>query len=152
MERIKYFSMIDPVTRWFKIAEIPSKRADDVVNVLETNWLTCYPWPTEIIIDCSKEFAAEVQETTHYEYGIHRKLITTHNPQANAMAEQVHQTVHNMVRSFKLSGKQDLDDTFDWLGILSAAQQAVIGTVHTINKAILSQLIFGQDAILNIQF
>ena len=103
-------------------------------------------------MDCSKEVAAEVQETIHHEYGIHRKLITTHNPQANSRVEQVHQTVQNMVRSFKLSGKQDLDDTSGWLGILRAVQQAVIGTVHTTNKAIPSQLVFWQDAILNIQF
>ena len=57
-----------------------------------------------------------------------------------------------MVRSFMLSGKQDLDNTFGWLGILYAVQQAVISTVYTTNKAIPSQLIFGQDAILNIQF
>ena len=104
--------MIDPATGWFKIAEILSKRVDDIVNVLEINWLTRYPWPTEIIMDRGKEFAAEVQETIHHEYGIRRKLITTRNPQANAMVERVHQTVHNMVRSLYITGKQDLDNTF----------------------------------------
>ena len=144
--------MIDPATGWFEIAEIPTKRADDVVNILEFSWLTHYPWRTEIVMDRGKEFAGEVQETIHHEYGIRRKLITTQNPQANAMVEQVHQTVHNMVRSLKLTGKQDLDNTFGWLGILSTVRQAVIGTVHTTNKATPTQLVFGQDAILNIQF
>ena len=50
-------------------------------------------------MDCSKEFAVEVQETIHYEYGIHHKLIITCNLQANAMVERIYQTVHNMVRS-----------------------------------------------------
>ena len=56
-----------------------------------------------------------------------------------------------MVRYFNLSCKQDLDNTFGWLGILSIVQQAVIGTVHITNKATPSQLVFGQDIILNIQ-
>ena len=62
--------MIDPATRWFEIAEIPTKWADDVVNILEFSWLTRYPWLTEIIMDRGKEFAAEVQDTIHHEYGI----------------------------------------------------------------------------------
>ena len=62
-------------------------------------------------------------------------MITTQNFQANAMVERVHQTVHNLVRSLKISGKQDLDPDFRWAGILSAVRQAVIGTVYTTNKA-----------------
>ena len=68
------------------------------------------------------------------------------------MVERVHQTVHNMVRSLKIHGKQDLDPDFRWTGILSAVRQAVIGTVHTTNKATPSQLVFNCDAILNINF
>ena len=70
-------TMIDPATGWFKIAKVPTKQADDVVNILEFSWLTQYPWPTEIIMDRGKEFAAEVQDTIHNEYGIKKKLITT---------------------------------------------------------------------------
>ena len=33
-------TMIDPATGWFEIAEIPTKRADDVINILEFSWLT----------------------------------------------------------------------------------------------------------------
>jgi hypothetical protein len=32
--------MIDPVTGWFEIAEIPEKTADEVINVLEMTWLS----------------------------------------------------------------------------------------------------------------
>ena len=59
-------TMIDPATRWFEIAEVPTKQANDVVNILEFSWLTRYPWLTEI----GKEFAAKVQDTIHNEYGI----------------------------------------------------------------------------------
>ena len=145
-------TMIDPATSWFEIAVVPTKQADDIVNILEFSWLTRYPWPTEIIIDRGKEFVAKVQDTIHNKYDIKKKLITTQNPQANAMVEQVHQTVHNMVHSLKVQGKQNLDPDFCWAGVLSAVCQAVIGTVHTTNKATPSQLVFNCDAILNINF
>ena len=145
-------TMIDPATGWFEIAEIPTKRADDMVNILEFNWLTRYPWPTEIVMDRGKEFQAEVSETLHHEYGIKRKIITTHNPQANSMVERVHQTVHNLIRSMEIRGKQDVDPDFRWSGLLSVVQQAVTGTVHTTNQATPTQLVFRRDAILNIGF
>ena len=63
-------TMIDPAMGWFEIAEVPTKQADNVVNILEFNWLTRYPWPTKIIMDRGKEFAAEVQNTIHNKYGI----------------------------------------------------------------------------------
>ena len=69
--------MIDPATGWFEIVEIPNKRADEISNVLEMTWLTRYPWPTEIIMDRGREFAAEVSAMIRDECGINKKLITT---------------------------------------------------------------------------
>ena len=68
------------------------------------------------------------------------------------MVECIHQTVHNMVWSLKVCGKQDLDPDLCWARVLSAVCQAVIGTVHTMNKATPSQLVFNHDAFLNINF
>ena len=150
--KLHCLTMIDPATGWFEICEIPEKRADYVVNYLEFNWLTRYPWPTEIVMDRGKEFAAEVQATIKHEYGINRKLITTRNPQANAMVERVHQVIHNMIRVMELKGRQDLDPDFGWTGILSAVRRAVVSTVHTTLRATPSQLVFGRDAILNVGF
>jgi hypothetical protein len=36
-------TMIDPVTGWFEIAEIPAKRVDVIMNVLKQTWLVQYP-------------------------------------------------------------------------------------------------------------
>ena len=49
--KLHALTMIDPATGWFEIAEIPSKRADDIINILEMTWLTRYPWPTEIVLN-----------------------------------------------------------------------------------------------------
>ena len=77
--------MIDPATGWFKITEIDSRLADKIANRLEFTWLTRYPWPTEVVMDRGKEFAAEVRQTLKHEYGINQKVITTRNPQANSI-------------------------------------------------------------------
>ena len=52
----------------------------------------------------------------------------------------------------EIQGKQDVDPDFRWSGLLSAVHQAVTGTIHTTNQATPTQLVFGQDAILNINF
>ena len=69
--------------------------------MLEINWLIHYLWLTETVIDYSKEFSNQIQETIHYEYRVHYKLITIYNPQTDAIVERIHQTVHNIVR-FKI--------------------------------------------------
>jgi hypothetical protein len=91
-------TMIDPATGWFEIAEIDIKQANEIINRLEFSWLTRYPWPTEIIMDRGREFAAEVCDALKNEYGITGKLITMQNPQANSILKRVHKVLHNMVR------------------------------------------------------
>ncbi len=145
-------TMIDPATGWFEIAEVIEKRADIIANLLEFTWLTRYPWPTEIIMDRGSEFAAEVRETLKNEYGIHRKIITARNPQANSMIERAHQTIGNFQRSLAIRTKADLDKDFGWLGVLSALRQAMRATVHTTTRATSTQLVFGRDALLNVSF
>ena len=145
-------TMIDPATGWFEIIEIPNRKADHVVNYLEFAWLTRYPWPTEISMDRGSEFEAQVSDTIRNEYGIMRKLITTRNPEANSIVERIHQVIHNMIRTAGIKGKADLDPHFQWQGILSAVHQAVRSTVHTTTRATPTQLVFGHDAILNINF
>jgi hypothetical protein len=107
---LQCLTMIDPATGWFEIVEVPKKRVDYISNLIEINWLTQYPWPTEIIMDRGSEFAAEVRKMLNKEYPIKRKLITTRNPQANAIIERIHQVVHNMIRVQSLSGKKDVKE------------------------------------------
>ena len=145
-------TMIDPATGWFEIAEIPIKQADYIANILEQVWLTRYPWPTEIRMDRGSEFAAEVSEAITEEYGIERKLITTRNPQSNAIIERIHQVVGDMIRTRDVRGKDDIDPDFGWSGVLSAIRHAVRSIVHTTTRATPTQLVFGRDALLNVSF
>ena len=91
--------MIDPATGWFEIAEVRNARADYIANVLETTWLSRYPWPTEMRMDKGNEFAGKVSAALKEQCGIPRKVITTRNPQANSMVERIHQVIGNMMRT-----------------------------------------------------
>jgi hypothetical protein len=81
------------------------------------------------------------------DYGLKIKRITTRNPQANAIIERVHQTIGNIIRTFDV---QSMDSNDPWGGILAATMFAVRATFHTTLQASPMQLVFGRDAILNI--
>jgi hypothetical protein len=85
------------------------------------------------------------------EYGISRKPITTRNPQANAMVERAHQTLHNMIRTKQIKSVDDLPEE-GWEGILAAVGFAMRSTVHTTTQATPAQLVFNRDAMHNVRF
>jgi transposase InsO family protein len=149
--RLHCLTAIDPATGWFEIASIPNKRADEVANIFEMLWLTKYPWPQEVIMDRGKEFMGEVKDMLKNVYGITRRPITTRNPQANAMVERAHQTLHNMIRSQRIRDARDLTNG-SWDGVLAAVGFAMRSTVHTTLQATPAQLVFGRDALLNVNF
>ena len=141
--------MIDPATGWFEIDWVPNKEAFTVASLAETTWLTRYPWPQQIIYDRGTEFMGEFQQMVWEDYGIKTTPITAQNPQANSIIKRVHQTIGNMLRTFKL---HSTDDPEPWSGVLAATMFAVRATYHTILQATPSQLVFGRHAILNTQF
>ena len=81
------------------------------------------------------------------DYGLKRKPITTRNPHSNAINKRIHQTIGNIIRTFDVSNIVNNDP---WTGILAATMFAV-STYHTTLQASPMQLLFGQDAILNIK-
>ena len=145
-------TMIDPATGWFEIVEIPNKQADYVSNILEFQWFSRYPWPTEVVMDRGTEFQKEVIKMLKDDYPCIRKVITTRNPQANSMIERVHQVVHQMIASQGIRDKRDVDEDFGFQGVLSAVRSAMRAVVHTTTRATPSQLVFGRDALLNVSF
>jgi transposase InsO family protein len=144
-------TMIDPATSWFEITEIKTKDAATVANAVEQTWLTRYPWPTQIVYDKGPEFMAEFARMVTNDYGLKRRPISTRNPQANAILERVHQTIGNCIRTFQVA-ENYLDEDDPWSGILAATRFAIRATYHTTLSATPMQLVFGRDAILNVQF
>jgi transposase InsO family protein len=95
----KVVTMIDPVTGWFEMCSFDDKQPETILNILEYQWLARYPRPSKIIADRGGEFIGHVfRQTLNDDYGIDLKLITTANPQANAVVERIHQVIGNMLR------------------------------------------------------
>eukprot|EP00957_Ditylum_brightwellii_P206952 15350757-Ditylum_brightwellii.AAC.1 len=44
-------AMIDPVKSWFEIVGMKTKRADIKSNIVETTWLTMYPYSAQAVLD-----------------------------------------------------------------------------------------------------
>eukprot|EP00957_Ditylum_brightwellii_P157818 12012194-Ditylum_brightwellii.AAC.1 len=84
------------------------------------------------------------------DYGVTKCLITARDPQANGIVERIHQTIGNMLRTFRVHSTE-LDKEDPWLGILGEVMLATRATIHSTSRATPAQLVFGRDAILNVQ-
>eukprot|EP00957_Ditylum_brightwellii_P158783 12086252-Ditylum_brightwellii.AAC.1 len=142
-------TMIDPATGWFEIKGTTARSSDVVANIVEQMWLTRYPWPQKVILDRGTEFMKDFITLIWDDYGIKCKPITTRNPQANSIVERAHQTIGNLLCTFKPSSAK-LDPKDPWSGILSAIMFALQSTIHTTCNTTPMQLVFGRDAMLNI--
>ena len=144
-------TMIDPATGWFEIQQYDDKQSITVANIIEQEWFSRYPWPTQVTFDRGSEFIGQdFQKMIKEDYGVKAKPITVRNPQANAIVERVHQVIGNIIRTFELE-KNYLDDDNPWKGILSATAFAVRSTFHTTLQNTPGQLVFGRDMILNVK-
>ena len=143
-------TMIDPATGWFEMRRIKNKHSHTVAEQVENAWLTRYLWPEEIIYDRGSEFLGDFAEMIKEDYPIIKRVpITTRNPQANGILERAHATISNIIKTMDLDQDEENDP---WEGVLAATMFAMQSTVHTTTQATPTQLVFGRDAILNIQF
>ena len=78
--------------------------------------------------------------------GLH--IVCPRNFQANAIIEQIHQTIGNIIRTFDVS---NIANNNPWSFIISATMFAVRANYHTTLQAFLMKLVFGRDDILNIK-
>ena len=113
-------------------------------------WLNRYPRPGIVTFDRGPEFKADFKKVMEKEFNLEVKPTSVRNPQANTILERVHQTIGNMIRTFQVYNRDDLDEEDPWSGILSAVMFAMRSTYHTTLEATPMQLVFGRDAILPI--
>jgi transposase InsO family protein len=147
----KCVTMIDPATGWFEIQQYDDKQSITVANIVEQEWFSRYPWPTQITFDRGSEFIGQdFQKMIKEDYAIKAKPITVRNPQANSIVERVHQVIGNIIRTFELESNY-LDEEDPWKGILSATAFAGRSTFHTTLRNTPGQLVFGRDMIFNIK-
>ena len=91
------------------------------------------------------EFSRMIKEN----YGLGKKPITARNPQAISIIERVHQTVGQMLRTFRVQDTENLVNPLD--GILAAIYFALRATAHTTTQYTPTQMVFGRDHILNLK-
>ena len=149
----KVLTMIDPVTGWFEMASFDDKTPETITNLIEIHWLARYPRPAKIIADRGGEFTGQFfKDTLQNEYGIELRLITTANPQANAVVERIHQVIGNMIRTMGLEEMYLLPPPSDpFAGVIAAIGYAIRSTWHTTLRATPGQIMFGRDMVLNIR-
>jgi hypothetical protein len=149
----KVMTMIDPVTGWFEMMSYDDATPETIMNILELAWLNRYPRPAIVIADRGGEFTGQFfRESLREEYGIELRLITTANPQSNAVVERIHQVIGNMLRSFDVENCYLLPPPHDpFAGLISAIAFAIRSTWSTSSHATPGQLVFGRDMLLNIR-
>ena len=145
-------TMIDPATGWFEIVPINNKTSMEIANQFEMTWLTRYPWPEMVVCDRGSEFMGDLIDMLKADYGLTRRPITTRNPQANAMVERAHQTIHSMLALTHVHEEENLPEDNPFGGILAAVMFGMRATVHTTTRATPMQLVFNRDAIHNVRF
>ena len=90
-------TMIDTVTNYCELVRIDNKSAAHVGQKFENEWLSRYPRPQSCIYNQGNEFLGyQFQQHLHC-YNLHSKVSRVKNPQSNAMAECLHQTVTNIL-------------------------------------------------------
>ena len=99
-------------------------------------------------MDRENEFLVKFRNMITNDYSIRSKPITSRIPQANSILELVHQTIGNILCTFKIHDMV-LDEDNLWDGILPASTMFDLkANVHTTTQYMLAHLVFGHDSIL----
>jgi hypothetical protein len=90
---------IDRITNLVELTRIDNKTAAHVAMKTENTWMARYPRPQRCVHDKGGEFMGYEFQRMLQQNGIQDVPTTSRNPQANAVCEQMHQTVGNVLRT-----------------------------------------------------
>ena len=157
-------TMIDPVSGWFEIVEVPSYIVDDVKKKLtkeqidkssarisrlfDQTWLSRYPRPSKVVFDNGSEFKKNFIPLLQ-DWSIKPVCTTVKNPQANSPVERIHQVIRHMFLTKNF--KETIFDNIDPFGaILASVAWAVRASYNSSTQATPAQLVFGRNMMFNI--
>ena len=137
-------TMIDMVTNYCELIRIDNKSVAHVGLKVKNEWLSWYPRPQSCTYDQGNEFLGYGLQQHLRHYNIHSKVSTVNNPQSNAVAEWLHQTVTNILRSTLYANPPDNQLEAELLVVmaLQKAAYAMRTTVHTTLKATPGSLVY----------
>jgi hypothetical protein len=158
-------TMLDPVTGWFEIVEVPNFIIEDVQKKLidtqtdkssarisrlfDQTWLSRYPRPKEVIFDNGSEFKKDFVPLLK-DWSIKPKCTTIKNPQSNSPVERIHQVLRHMFLTKNM--KEQILDYIDPFGdTLASIAWAIRASYNSATDATPAQLVFGRDMMFNIK-
>ena len=103
---------IDPVTNLVEIIRINGKTASHIAQQFENVWLSRYPRPNRCVHDNGGEFIGHEFQTMLQQHGIQDAPTTSRNPQGNSVAERMHQTMANVMRTYLHQSVQNMIDAY----------------------------------------
>jgi transposase InsO family protein len=92
-------TIIDQVTNYCEIIQIPDKSSVSVARAFENSWLARYPRPMKVIHNQGIEFLGRPFEQMLTNAGIRPHATGVRNPRANAIVERLHQTICSSLRT-----------------------------------------------------
>ena len=123
-------TILDAAMGWIEICKLSLIQADFMLNQVEISGYSRYPLPIKVIADCGNLFLVELKTMIQANCGIKIKPITSRNPQANFLLETVHQTMGDVLRTFKVE-VMVLNNENPWVGILASSMFSLCAMVHT---------------------
>ena len=157
-------TMLDPVSGWFEIAEVPSYIVDDIKNIdkeiidkssarisrlFDQIWLSRYPRPRRVIFDNGSEFKKDFIPLLK-DWAIKPKCTTIKNPQSNSPVERIHQVLKNMFVTKNLN-EQIFDCIDPFRSILASIAWAVRASYNSATDSTPAQIVFGRDMLFNLK-
>ncbi len=141
-------TMINPSTNLLKLIVVLDKESRTVACAFDRSWLCCYPRPLICLHNKGIEFTGiEFQELLQ-SYRIKAVIVTTANPQTNAILECTHQVIANQLRSLRLMSIK-LNSLADIQHELhTPVQWAMNSTYHATLQATSAQLAFHHNMIM----
>ena len=126
------------------------KSSAEVARLFNRQWLSRYPRAKYITYDNGSEFKLHFEELCD-SFNIKRRPTTVKNPQANAIIEQVHGVIGDMMRTRDLDMSETVKDTMIEDFLVDAAW-AIRSTYHTVLKSTPGAAIFGRDMLFDIPY
>ena len=144
-------TMLDPITRWLEIVEIPKRDSQTVALAFDRAWLSRYPRPRQVLHDKGTEFTGNEFQELLTSYNLKSKRISMKNPQANGILERIHDMIKECLKTFHL--QTHVFDVLDpWTGFLANVAYAIRSTYHTSLDATPCELVFGRDMIIPVAY
>ena len=119
---------------------------------LDRTWFCRYPRPLRCIHDNGKEFTGQEFQEMLQSYGVKDVQTTVRNPQANAVLERAHGTLHNSARTFEHQVLDESELAHPFRQLVATCAYALRSTVHTVLQATPGQLVFGRDMVMPTAF